>query len=274
MFSYRYMQMEMNGMRHGTRTLASSEVYNVGSGYLVSPEKMSMRMHMIGAMYAPSDVLTVMLMTHYIDNKMDHRINPVAGMLINANEGAETFRTQSQGMGDVHASLLYQFRKNHRMTSHLSLGLSLPTGSIDKMDAIPVMGRGRVHSVLPAPMQLGSGTVDLLPSLTLRREFSSGSLGIQARGTLRLEDANDRDYRLGHQFGLTGWACIPLKEWISLEGGVHYQWAGQLKGDQKEINQGPVMMGRNTVTTAYGENYGGEAIEALLGVNLLAPRAS
>lgn len=271
MLSYRLMQMEMDGMRKGTDGLSSSEVFSAGPGHVVCPEDMTMYMHMLGAMHAPGDRLTLMLMANYLDSEMDHRINPAAGMMIRANGGADTFSTRTSGIGDTRVSALYKFHDKGGLSAHLGLGLSLPTGSIDKKDDIPVMGMGRVRSVLPAPMQLGSGTFDLLPSLTLRREAASWSCGLQAGGVLRLQDENDRDYRLGHQFRLTGWAGLPLAEWISLGGGLEYQWSGELEGDQRDISQGPAMMGRNTVTTAYGENYGGERVEAILGVNLLGP---
>ena len=45
--SYRFMQMEMDGMRNGTDTLSASEVFSAGPGYIVVPEKMSMHMHML-----------------------------------------------------------------------------------------------------------------------------------------------------------------------------------------------------------------------------------
>lgn len=271
MVSYRFMRMQMEGMRNGTDTLSSSEVFAAGPGYVVAPEEMSMQMHMLGAMYAPTNQLTLMLMANYLDSDMDHRINPEVGMLINANGGTETFTTSSRGIGDTKISSLYQFHNDNGLTAHLGLGLSLPTGSIDEEDEIPVMGQGRVRSVLPAPMQLGSGTFDLLPSITLRRELASWSYGIQASGVVRLEDENDRNYRLGHECKVISWAGVPLADWISLEGGLQYAWSGELQGDQKDVNQGPAMMGRNTVTTAYDENYGGESLEAILGVNLLAP---
>ena len=269
MLSYRFMQMGMDGMRNGTDTLSASEVFSAGTGYIVVPEKMSMHMHMLGAMYAPTDELTLMLMANYLHSDMDHRINPDAGMLITANNGAETFATNSRGIGDTKVNALYRFYNNDKLTAHVGLGLSLPTGSIKEKDEIPAMGQGRVRSVLPAPMQLGSGTFDLLPSITLRKELTSWSYGIQASGVLRMEDENSRDYRLGHQLKLISWAGIPISDWISLKGGLRYAWDKELQGDQKDINQGP-MMGSNTITTAYDENYGGEIIEAILGINLLA----
>ncbi|MGC6455506.1 MAG: transporter [Coraliomargaritaceae bacterium] len=272
MLSYRHMNMYMEGMRHGTNSLSSSEVFSAGPGYVVVPEEMSMQMHMIGAMYAPNNQFTLMLMTHYLDSTMDHRINPAVGMLIQANGGSESFTTYTDGFGDTKVTALYQFYNEAETTAHLGIGMSLPTGSIDEEDTIPMMGLGRVRSVLPAPMQLGSGTYDLLPSVTLSKECTSYSYGIQASGVLRLEKENKRDYRLGHQFKLQGWAGIPVADWVSLACGLEYEWREELQGDQENINQGPAMMGRNTVTTAYGENYGGESINAILSINLLAPR--
>lgn len=269
MLSYRSMQMVMDGMRHDNRNLSSSEVFSAGSGYLVAPENMTMQMQMLGGMYAIGEKLTLMLMTGYLNQKMDHRINPMANMLITANDGDTTFTTQTKGIGDTKLSALYKYYDENGEQRHVGLGLSLPTGSIEEKDHLPVMGSGRVHSVLPAPMQLGSGTYDLMPSATFLRKFKDWSCGLQAAGVIRLEEHNHRGYRLGHQFVLTGWAGYPLADWISLEGGLKYLHAGRLRGNQEDINRGP-MMGSDTVTTAYSENYGGERIDAILGFNVLS----
>lgn len=270
MLSYRFMRMHMDGMRHGTDRVSSQDVFD--RGYTVTPEQMTMDMHMFGFMYAASDELTFMLMGNYLDIDMDHRINPLAGMLITANGGSDQFTTRTSGIGDTKLTALYKFYEAGNRKAHAGLGLSLPTGSIDEKDHIPMMGMGMVHSVLPAPMQLGSGTYDLLPSLTFRQQFEDWSYGVQANATVRLQDANDRDYRLGHQFALTTWTGYVLNEWISLGSGLSYKYAGKLKGEQDQIGtNGPA--GRS-VTTAFGENYGGEAIDAILGCNLLAPRGA
>jgi hypothetical protein len=269
MLSYRAMHMKMDGMRHGDDRVSSADVFTAdGGGYMVTPEEMSMNMQMIGIMYAPSGALTLMLMANYSDVEMHHRINPAMNMLITANGGSDTFTTATSGFGDTKLVALYKFYGNERQRAHVGLGLSLPTGSIDEKDKLPVRMIGRVNRVLPAPMQLGSGTFDLLPSITWREQFDSWSFGAQASGTIRLEGENARDYRHGHSFDLTSWASTNLADWISLSSGLNYKYTGQLKGEQQGINQVP-MMGRNTVTTAYGENYGGERLALLLGVNLL-----
>jgi hypothetical protein len=255
MLSYRLMRMDMNDMRKGTNDVSSPDIF--AANYTVAPERMTMDMHMFGFMYAASDKLTLMAMRNYIESDMSHRIHPGSGMLIAANGGSEQFTTKTSGWGDTQLTALYKFYDKDQQKAHLGLGLNLPTGSVAAKDRIPIMGMGLVSSVLPAPMQLGSGTYDLLPSLTFRQQFEEWSYGVQASGIVRLQDNNDRDYRHGHQFGLTSWAGYVLSDWISLGGGLSYKWSGTLKGDQQDINQGP-MMGRNTVTTAYGDNYGGE----------------
>lgn len=267
MLSYRYMNMQMDGMRHGSDRVSSSDVFAADGGYTVSPEWMTMDMHMLGAMYAPTDTLTLMLMANYIESEMEHRI--VSQMAANMINGGDTrFTTQSSGLGDLKLSALYRFYLEDNRKAHFGLGLSLPTGSIDEKDPLPAMG-GATEQQMPAPMQLGSGTFDLLPSLTFVQQFEDWSWGAQASGVIRLEDENANHYRLGHKFELLGWAGYNLTEWLGLNGGLSYGYTGQLKGDQKNVNT----MGPNgrSVTTAFEGNYGGERVDLILGVNLLQP---
>jgi hypothetical protein len=265
MLSYRYMNMQMDGMRSGTNRVPASEVF--ADNYAVTPENMTMQMHMLGVMYAPTEKLTLMLMANYIDTTMDHLVNPAVAPMINSGES--DFTTESSGLGDVKISTLYRFYLEENRKAHFGLGLSLPTGSIDEKDDTPAMG-GRQRQQLPASMQLGSGTFDLLPSLTYVQQFEDWSWGAQASGVIRLESENDNDYCLGHKFELLGWAGYNLTDWIGLNGGLSYGYAGELKGDQKDVGiMAPGM--RRSVTTAFGENYGGERLDVIFGVSLLKP---
>jgi hypothetical protein len=120
-------------------------------------------------------------------------------------------------------------------------------------------------------MQLGSGTYDLLPSLTYVQQFDEWSWGAQANGVIRLESENDNDYRFGHAFEFLSWAGYNLTEWLGLNGGLSYRYAGEMNGDQDKVNQ--VAPGaRQSVTTAFEGNYGGKRIDIILGVNLLKPK--
>jgi len=271
MLSYRYMNMQMDGMRHGSDRVNSAEVFAADGGYTVTPEWMTMDMHMLGTMYAPTDQLTLMLMANYIETEMEHSLNPGAPAMLPMVVGDTKFTTRSSGLGDIKLSALYRFYLEDNRKAHFGLGLSLPTGSIDEKDRTPRPGMPPTfnNNQLPASMQLGSGTFDLLPSLTFVQQFDDWSWGTQANAVIRLEDENANNYRLGHQFELLGWAGYNLTEWLGLTGGLSYKYTGKLKGDQKEVGTtGPMMIARS-VTTAFADNYGGERLDALLGANLL-----
>lgn len=267
MFSYRYMNMQMGGMRNGTDRVAANEVFAADGGYTVTPEWMTMEMHMIGAMLAPTDKLTVMAMGNYTETEMRHKIFSQMGANM-INNGERKFTTESAGFGDLKASALYRFYLKENRKAHFGLGISVPTGSIDKKDDLPGMG-GPARRQMPAPMQLGSGTFDLLPSLTFVQQFEDWSWGSQVNGVVRLEGENSNGYRLGHRFEWVSWGGRNLTEWLGLTGGLSYHYEGTLDGDQDGVGT----MGPNgrSVTTAFKDNYGGERIDLIFGINLLKP---
>ncbi|MEN8661049.1 MAG: transporter [Lentimonas sp.] len=270
MASYRYMHMGMDGMRHSTDRVSSADVFR--EGYTVTPDSMTMDMHMFGLMYAPTNKLTLLLMANYIKTVMEHRINPGAPALLLDVVGGDTFTTETSGLGDIRVGGLYRFYLEENRKAHFGLGLSLPTGSIDETDNTPLPGMppSFPRQPLPAPMQLGSGTFDLLPSLTYVQQFENWSYGAQANAVIRLESENANNYRLGNIFGVTTWAGYNLNEWIGLNAGLNYTRTSKLKGDQKDIAAvGPA--GRS-VTTAFEDNYGGERLDAIFGINLYVPK--
>jgi hypothetical protein len=274
MLSYRYMNMQMDGMRNGTDRISSSEALAADGGYTVTPEWMTMDMHMLGAMYAPTEKLTLMLMANYIETEMKHSVVDMAP-LINAI-GDDQFITRSSGLGDTKVSALYRFYLKKNRQAHLGLGLSLPTGSIDEKDNTPRPPAGMGvptfnENLLPASMQLGSGTFDFLPSLTYVQQFEHWSWGAQANGTIRLEFENDNGYRLGNKFELVNWIAYNLTEWVGLNGGLSYEYTGKLKGSQEGVGTTGPMTIPNSVSSAYNDNYGGESIDVLLGINLVKP---
>lgn len=272
MLSYRYMHMDMDGMRRGTSRASSADVFAADGGYTVTPTEMSMDMHMFGLMYAPTDKLTLMLMANYLETEMDHSINPAAPAMLFNVVGGDSFTTESSGWGDIKIAGLYRFYLEGNQKIHFGLRLSLPTGSINEKDRTPRPGMPPTFNknLMPASMQLGSGTYDLLPSLTYVQQFEDWSWGAQVNGVIRLESENDNGYRHGHVFELLGWAGYNLTEWLGANGGLSYKYTGSLKGTQEGVGtNGP--MGLNSVTTAFNDNYGGERLDLILGLNLLGP---
>ena len=271
MLSYRFMRMQMDGIRSGTDGLSTARTFD--RDYAVVPEDMLMEMHMFGVMYAPLERLTLMAMANYVSTEMDHAINPATAATPFAGGGAPGFTAETEGFGDTSVTALYRFLETEHQQLHAGLGLSLPTGSIDERDETPGVG-GFSETVLPASMQLGSGTFDLLPSVTYLYQQPNYTLGAQARGVIRLEDENDEGYRRGHVAQVQGWGLWKLSRWLApgLRLGLRHE--GELEGEQASVSRTPLPPVQaqgisQTVTTAYSENYGGTVADLGLGVNFI-----
>lgn len=94
------------------------------------------------------------------------------------------FIISSEGVGDVSLSVsrpLWRAESRHIMGN---LGLSLPTGSIDEIGPTPrVPG---TDTRLPFTMQIGSGTFDLAPSLSIVGSGEPLAWGGELRAKVRL----------------------------------------------------------------------------------------
>ena len=94
--SYRFMNMGMNKLKEEDNNISNTDALN---NYMVVPENMSMNMHMLGAMYAPSNKITLMAMANYIENDMN--------LQINKNKRTQTHKnthTQTQTQTHTHTS--------------------------------------------------------------------------------------------------------------------------------------------------------------------------
>lgn len=257
MFSYRYMQMEMDGIRDGTSSLSHLDVRN--RGYAVVPTYMRMQMHMFGAMYGVNETLTVTAMLPYIRNTMNH----LAGMPL----GAAKFQTRSEGAGDLKIGSLwrlYAFEAPsigaHRF--HFNFTVSLPTGDITQKGTTPL---GSIR--LPYPMQLGSGTVEVLPGITYGGAKDNFSWGFQTVGTYRIA-RNKAGYSKGDEYEVNGYAAYAWTNWIS--NSVRFRWHQWFDYDGQDTR-----ITRPTspqlVFTADPNLRGGKRLDITGGVNFLLP---
>ena len=247
MLSYRYMTMDMGGLQSEGDAIENAIAFEQ---YMIAAQQMTMGMHMLGAMYAPTDKLTLMLMGNYVSNDMD----------LEARNGTK-FATQSGALGDISLSALYSILKTEKNSMHLQLGLSLPTGSIEQMDVTPLSMGNEIQ--LPYPMQTGTGSFGGILGATYlwKSEFMSG--GIQAKGTFFLND-NDQDYKFGNRLGFTTWGAKNLAEWVSISVRGEAKVIGKIDGQSPLLN--PMM-----VNTADTDSSGGTYINGGLGLNFVLP---
>ena len=262
MFSYRYMLMEMDGNLDGSNSVSTDEILQ---SYRVAPETMTMEMHMLGAMYAPSDDLTLMLMVPFINTEMDHTMqmmNMGGGMMMSPMRSE--FTTETNGIGDVKIGGLYRLQQSSDSTLIFNMNLSLPTGSIDEKDVTGMSMGNEVQ--LPYPMQLGSGTYDVMPGITYTQLLDTYSWGGQAIYTYRIGE-NDNDYTLGDRIKLTAWYARPFADNFSWSlRGIYENWEN-IDGEDSTLN--PMM--KNMVPTADPNLRAGERIDLAAGINWAIP---
>ena len=253
MLSYRFMDMRMEGLVEGSDQVSAASVTGsmmMPGSAMVAPTRMDMQMQMLGVMYAPSDALTLMLMTSHKRFSMDHITRMGA-----------TFTTESEGLGDTKVGGLIRLYESadssHRI--HLNAGLSLPTGSIDEKDDTAAMADAK----LPYGMQLGSGSVELLPGITWQAYSGAYNVGAQLSAALPLE-RNDNDYRLGNSAALTVWVARKATDYLSYSLRLTGESQGKIDGARDDLN--PKM-----VTTANTDNYGGDRLSLSYGLNAYVP---
>ena len=249
MFSYRYMNMSMDGNRAGSNEVNDMVIFQ---NYMLAPQTMSMQMHMPGIMYAPAKRLTFMLMSNYLINEMN-----LAGM-----DGTQHYH-QTKGIGDTRVSAVLGFWKAKKQSLHLNAGLNIPTGSITESESGHMHHEGHQMTKMPYPMQLGSGTWDALFGLTYLGQKPQFSWGIQALGTFRTGE-NSEGYRLGNQYRLNSWIAYKLNDLISFSFRTTGISTEKITGSDAELM--PMM-----APTTNAMNFGGEQINGNFGINFYVP---
>ncbi len=265
MFSYRYMHMAMKGNRDGSTSLSPEQIATAVPNRFANPPmqppflrvvplEMTMDMHMLGAMYAPNDHVTLMLMASYIEREMDH----VTFMGPMGSTRLGRFTTETSGFGDTSLSALVRLSSQW----HLTAGWSFPTGEIEETDAILTPMGTTASPRLPYPMQLGSGTYDPIVGLTFAERGERWGWGAQWRSKLRMGN-NDEGYSLGDEHKLSAWSSYRISHAVSVSARLEYVDRDNIDGIDPRI--------RAPVQTADPDNQGIERLDGLLGLNWLLP---
>ncbi|MEM7099635.1 MAG: transporter [Pseudomonadota bacterium] len=264
MFSYRYMNMYMKDSRDGTDDLNLTEIVTRESSPFgpptlrVVPRTMRMQMHMLGVMWAPSDRLTLMGMFNYVESEMSH--TTFMGMAGSNILGR--FSTSTKGVGDTQLSALINIGETHHGRWHATLGVSLPTGDFEESDQILTPMNTRPTVVLPYPMQLGSGTTDLIAGLTYAGFAQRWGWGGQWRSLVRLGE-NHNDYTLGDEHQVQGWLSYLINTELSMSARLSYKRRGNIDGMDAQIAA--------PVQTADPNRHAYDRIDVSVGSNIVIP---
>lgn len=174
---------------------------------------------------------------------MDGMTEPMPGML----------PMESSGLGDTVVSVVYQ--ATHSLS--LGLGLNIPSGSINENGA---MLEGKPQTRLPYTMQLGSGSYDVIPTLTYNFDAGAWNWGGQGMAVFRT-GKNDNGYRLGHRLEGSGWLKYAFAEHTVATGRLTYTMWGNVSGQDPHVD--PMMSPDSNPNTQ-----GGIRTDLYLGVSI------
>ena len=217
MFSYRLMSMQMKGMLQGSSNSSTEEVLQM---FMASSEEMQMTMHMVGGMYGLTDKLTIGVMANYVTSNMTM-----------VNRMGMRPAMQSDGFGDLTVKGIYALMASSKMTIITSVGIRIPTGSIDITTEMP----DQTLMLNPYPMQTGSGTFDFLLEATAKRDWEAIQAGLQGQVVIRT-GSNSANYRLGNTYRLNGWVSQRVASFLEVSLSVQGLHIEPLTGADARLN--------------------------------------
>ena len=281
MLSYMYTRETMSGLLDGTRSVPTDEAW---MHYRMVPLEMEMTMHMPHVMYAPTDRVTLMLMTMWMEHAMTVRMEnalmaghghgnghmqhaaasdrPAEMEHNHGNRAHHNMAHTLSGWADTELSALVTFLDRDRKRAHLNLGVGIPTGSVTAEDSRMVPE----HARLGYPMQLGSGSWEARPGVTWLLQTDRVSWGAQGMGIFRLNE-NDEGWRRGHEGMANGWAMLRGSDWISPGLRLQARSWGDVEGSDPALD--PSISPENDPALQ-----GGNRVNGFLAVNFQVPTGS
>jgi hypothetical protein len=262
-FSYSYTNTMFNGSQSGTQKLNDADVYG---DYMMSPEKMSMQMHMFMLMYGLTDRLSLMAMFGYTINTMSmNMISPTVmdmpGMNMGVMPGGQ-MNTSAMGFSDTRLSALYKLYDRNRQRIVVGLGVGIPTGSISASGVTMLGGDER----LPYSMQIGTGTWNLLPSIAYTGQSQDLSWGAMGDANLK-PGMNGAGYAFGNEYHATAWASYRMCSWLSASLRAEEVVVDKISGYDPDI---AILMNNDPCSNAL--NSGGQKTSLYFGLNLYKPK--
>lgn len=226
--TYQFKSVEFEGYLDGTKSLSFDDVLwsppgegRTAKNFPVVPTIIRQKAHVVALGYEFNSRWHGHISLPYIHQETDH---------ISIVSSYETFVLETSGVGDTSVSATYNWAASDEGIWRLSMGISLPTGSIDEGGDTP---RAPGDQQLPYTMQLGSGTYDFPVEFnytsTGAHDFNVGVAANIRTGT------NDRDYRLGNNYSLKGRYKIALSPTVQTSAGLSFQYSRPLHGKDESL---------------------------------------
>lgn len=200
---------------------------DVQKDYGLVPEYMITSTQMHSAIYTPHDHITLMAIINYHEHIMQME-GSYQQQRVYQNQPEGIYKLDSEGFGDIKFdTLLKLLRKEHFIITG-NIGISLPTGS--------TVETGDDGQMLPYPMQLGSGSYEARPGVTLFGTREDWSYGGQLLSSLPLHQ-NAHKYRHGNTFTVTAWSTQRVNNWFQFGGRLLFSHKTAFSSSDPKLNQ-------------------------------------
>jgi hypothetical protein len=218
---YRFARMEARGLKFGSAIFTEDEALDV---FTFVPVERSAEAHNVTLAFGATDELTFSITGGWVDKTR-----------LSADEEV-FFLTGSSGLADLQADALWEVYASGPWRGHVQMGVIVPTGSIDEEGDFPASGDlGAVSGAqLPYDMQIGTGSVTLVPGIGAQVMNEYGSVGGQVRGFFAITD-NDRGWRPGGRVDARGWLAYRFNDFVSASAGVRALAGHAIQGADPDL---------------------------------------
>ena len=262
MISVRQGYMDMSGNLLDGKSISNSQILampnplgDMPANLSVVPTEMDMKMTMIGAMYAPSDRVTLMAMVMSMSKDMTlNSYQPMMGRNL-----IGSFSTSSSDISDISLGALIKLQETDTSRWHGEVTVQQSIGDNKAKDVVLTPMGMNMEMILPYGMQAGDDATRLVLGLTNLRTLSDKVVwGNQLRSRFVV---SDNDWSFGDQTELNTWLQYALNKSVSFSSRLKVVYQDKLSGRNPMISA--------PVQTANPENYGGREVHFALGVNFL-----
>ena len=260
-FNFLYKRSKLDGYLNGNDKVSNDEVYFDGDelrtddNYPILPTTITQESYIANISYFLAKEQSISISLPYIVQSTDH---------ISLVPDYDEFNISSDGIGDITVNFTTLLNSWDSEKLSLSVGVSLPTGSIDEEGDTP---RAEGDQQLPYTMQLGSGTWDLPIGLSYINDQDSYLWGVNLFAKIR-SGKNDRDYRLGNRFAASLWSKWKVNNAFHPVMKVVFQDWGQIVGQDDEITvPNPKFPYPAGITKP--SNYGGKKVSVVVGADII-----
>ena len=220
----------------------------------VIPKKMTMRMIMFGAMYAPSDKMTLMGMAMFSDKEMI--LDTHKGMM--KREYLGSFETSSSDLSKISLSALFNLHDAESSRWNIIFGLEKSLGENSEKGLVLTPMKMKTSITLPYGMQSSDKALRLSTGITNVRLIGDFILGNQL---LVKKVIDEKDWNFGDEFEYNIWFQGSFNDKASYSFRLNYKDQDSIDGSDRTIIA--------PVQTANPLNYGGEVLNFGIGMNAI-----